>query len=146
MSETENPTFEHACEIFAYHIGEIMRRDAGTHVRVHFYGNVTGDYTFKIDPDDASHGDLAYVNGECIGNRCAARNDYTKRCAPILEQIARGTYGPTQAAIKESAIRDALRWVAQEAKAVVFQGVRLPTASRLRLALEQLDLAYNRPD
>jgi len=80
------PTLEHALSIFAYHIGAIMT--STEHVRVHFYGDVTGDYVFKRDAEIPGDGDGAYVDGFCIGNRCRARNDYTERCAPVLAQIA----------------------------------------------------------
>ena len=89
------PTFDHALDIFAYHIGEIMT--AREHVKVYFYGDVIGEYRFKLDgnprdpndPEASPHpGDSAFVDGFCIGNRCAARNDYTKRCAEVLATIA----------------------------------------------------------
>lgn len=88
----KQPTFEHALSIFAYHIGEIMLQRK--HVRVHFYGGITGDYTFvAVDEPPVPLWDQAHVPGKGrIGNRVAARNDYMERCAPILEQIANGTY------------------------------------------------------
>lgn len=43
---------------------------------------------------------------------------------------------------KESQVRDSLRWVAQEAKALKNLGVLLPKGSRLREALEALETAY----
>jgi hypothetical protein len=89
------PTFDHALDIFAYHIGEIMT--ARYHVKVYFYGDVIGEYRFKLDgnprdpndPEASPHpGDTAFnVEGCPIGNRCAARNDYTKRCADVLRRI-----------------------------------------------------------
>jgi hypothetical protein len=86
------PTFEHALSIFAYHIQEIAREPK--RLRVHFYGGVTGDYTFvTVDEPPVPLWDQAHVPGKgSIGNRCAARNDYTERCAPILAAIAAGTY------------------------------------------------------
>ena len=82
------PTFDHALDIFAYHIGEIMT--AREHVKVYFYGDVIGEYRFKQDSElPAVAGDSAYnADGHCIGNRAAARNDYTKRCADVLRRIA----------------------------------------------------------
>jgi len=80
------PTLYHALDIFAYHIGVIT--SGKEHVRVHFYGDVSGDYEFRSQDGIPSDGDGAYVDGLCIGNRCAARNDYTERCAPVLAQIA----------------------------------------------------------
>jgi len=44
---------------------------------------------------------------------------------------------------KESRVKDALRWVAQEAKAVVMLGYTGPNHETLRKALDQLDQAYN---
>ena len=91
-----HPTFEHALDIFAYHIGEIMT--ARERVKVYFYGDVVGEYSFKLDgnPRDPNnpeasphHGDTAFVNGLPIGNRCAARNDYTERCAKVLRTITK---------------------------------------------------------
>ena len=81
------PTLYRALDIFAYHIGAIMSNP--DRVRVHFYGDVTGDYTFKRNAVAISDRDGAYVDGLCIGNRCAARNDYAERCAPVLAQIAK---------------------------------------------------------
>ena len=48
--------------------------------------------------------------------------------------------------VNEARIRDALRWVAQEAKALRFRGVVLPPGSRLREALEALEAAYAAED
>lgn len=98
----ETVTLTHALSVFAYHIGEIM----GAHraVRVHFYGDVVGDYTFDA-PDECDTDyterfgtrstETARVDGQIIGNRCAARNDYAARCAPVLAAIA---------------VREAARW------------------------------------
>ena len=59
---TNDPTFDHALDIFAYHIGEIMT--AREHVKVHFYGDVVGEYSFKRDSElPAVAGDSAYVDG-----------------------------------------------------------------------------------
>lgn len=92
MTDKETPTFEHAMGIFAHHIGEIMLQPK--RVRVHFYGGVTGDYTFvTVDEPPRPLWDQAHLpDGSCIGNRVAARNDYTERCAPILEAIAKETF------------------------------------------------------
>lgn len=92
----ETTTLAHALGILAYHIGEIM--GANTRVRVHFFGGVTGDYTFD-DPGDFDREYTARFGTRCsetarnaeghiIGNRCAARNDYVARCAPVLAFIA----------------------------------------------------------
>jgi hypothetical protein len=86
------PTFEHALSIFAYHIGAIMAPSPENRVRVHFYGGVSGDYTFIRDNGAVSAGDTCEVNGKRFGCRTAARNDYTERCAPILAKILAGTY------------------------------------------------------
>ena len=81
------PTFDHALDIFAYHIGEIMT--AREHVKVYFYGDVIGEYRFVREASAAWAGDTAYTpDGFCIGNRCQARNDYTERCTEVLRKIA----------------------------------------------------------
>jgi hypothetical protein len=43
---------------------------------------------------------------------------------------------------KKEAVADALRWVAQEAKAIQIMGVTLPKGSRLREALAVLEQTY----
>lgn len=45
--------------------------------------------------------------------------------------------------IQEAKIRDALTWVAQEARALVLQGVALPPGSKLREALVTLSQTYS---
>lgn len=48
--------------------------------------------------------------------------------------------------IKDARVRDALRWVAQEARALNMLGAIGPNGSRLREALAALDGAYAGPD
>ena len=88
------PTFEHALGIFAYHIGEIMTRRPENRVCVHFYGNVSGEYSFMQDGGESGPGGDTCKdhNGVNMGCRSAARNDYTARCMPVLAAIAAGTY------------------------------------------------------
>lgn len=84
----KKPTFSHALDIFVYHVGEIMTARAW--VRVHFYGGVVGDYSFEMECDYPLPGDTARnADGYIFGNRCAARNDYMTRCAPVLAALAK---------------------------------------------------------
>lgn len=80
-------TFEHALEIFSYHIGEIQR--APEKVCLGFYVVPPVQYKFVRDASTEDRNwDQAYVEGRCIGNRVAARNDYVRRCASVLAAFA----------------------------------------------------------
>lgn len=46
----------------------------------------------------------------------------------------------------DARVFDALRWVAQEARAVTLVGAELPRGSKLREALDALDAAYKKSD
>jgi len=52
----------------------------------------------------------------------------------------------TATTFKDARVRDALCWVAQEARALKMLGVIPPKGSRLREALSALDSAYAGPD
>ena len=55
-------------------------------------------------------------------------------------RIAKPEQMPTREEIHAARMYDALRWVSQEARAVVMSGTQLPAGSRLREALEQLTI------
>jgi hypothetical protein len=45
----------------------------------------------------------------------------------------------------DARVKDALTWVAQEARGAVMSGVQLPVQSKLREALKMLEAAYAAP-
>lgn len=53
---------------------------------------------------------------------------------------------PTEQEISAARVNDALRWVAQEARAVVLLGYVGPNHEKLRAALKALDAAYAKAD
>ncbi len=78
---------EHVLQIFAFHCGAIM-----TSVHLNGFGlNVPGGpevyVTMKVvarSADDNIVWDTIEVNGVRIGNRCGARDEYARLCAPVI--------------------------------------------------------------
>lgn len=93
----ETPTLDHALSIFAFHISVIAKcADGGA---VYFYGGVSMCWEITRSEDDPTlleetnrDWDQFFIDGSksAIGNRCAARNEYVKRCVPVLMRIANG--------------------------------------------------------
>ena len=90
MSINPKVTFEHALSIFAYHVACIAKEEQ--RFGLHFYGNISVGVTIVRADDSNRDWDQFYFDGKLVGNRCAAREEYTRLCAPVLEQIAAGTY------------------------------------------------------
>jgi hypothetical protein len=78
---------ENVLSTFAYHCGVIM-----TEMHLNGFGlNVPGGesvyVTMKIvtrDADGSGAWDQVEVNGVCVGNRHAARDEYARLCAPVI--------------------------------------------------------------
>lgn len=96
----ETPTLAHALSIFAYHIAVITAsRDRGG---LYFFGNVSMRWDIqksindpKLSEETNRDWDQFFIEDiacgkQAIGNRCAAREEYVKRCVPVLMRIAKG--------------------------------------------------------
>lgn len=74
-------------DTFGYHIGEIMTARDLNGFGLHVPNGPQVFVTMKIvsrDADGVSVWDQVEVNGVRVGNRHAAREEYTRLCAPVL--------------------------------------------------------------
>lgn len=77
---------ENVVDTFAYHCAAIM-----TETNLHGFGlSCTGGPFVEVEMRIASRSaqgavwDQIEVNGVIVGNRCAARSEYARLCAPVL--------------------------------------------------------------
>jgi hypothetical protein len=78
---------DHVLSIFAYHVGSIMKDRHLNGFGLHVPGGPEVFVTMKIvaySDDENSDWDQVEVNGVRVGNRCAARDEYTKLCTPVI--------------------------------------------------------------
>lgn len=87
--------FAHALSTFGYQLSVISK--AQGRGAVHFYGGVSmrfdvirGENDPSLSEETNRDWDQFIVDGMPIGNRCAAREEYVKRCAPVLMRISKG--------------------------------------------------------
>lgn len=100
----ETPTLAHALSIFAYHISVINEARCTEHNqtgrgRIHFFGDVSMSWEIQevenmpnVSETINRAWDQFFIDGSksAIGNRCAAREEYVKRCVHVLMRIAKG--------------------------------------------------------
>jgi hypothetical protein len=74
-------------DTFGYHCGEIMTAKHLNGFGLHVPNGPQVFVTMKVvsyDADGVSAWDQVEVNGVRVGNRSAAREEYTRLCAPVI--------------------------------------------------------------
>lgn len=91
----EQPSLEHALSILGYHlsclmgVGGLTSEDRASPFGLHFYGDISVKVTVKTADTQDMQWDSVFFDGKFVGNRCGAREEYVRRCAPIVAHIAK---------------------------------------------------------